>query len=300
MGLFKFNYDKPGKGVDRDAPEKKGFFLYWELIFDRISKHLSLNFLCALLGIIWMAILYFFAPVDMNGIENMAKIAAEQSGGDVQAYTSSLFLLIRLIFVVAYVMLWGMGPASAVYAYVARCFTRRDPVWILSDGFDKFKENFKQSFILMIVDFVLLWIGANAIFFYYNVYAQSGSVIWLFLCYLTIVVAVVYTWAHFYIYQIMVTFEGSLLSHIKNSILFAVANLPMNIFCSIIVLGGSIALFLVLNPVVAFLVDIIVMPMFLRFLIEFTAARKIKKTVIPEEEKPLARVTYLNNEGNEN
>ena len=32
MGLFSFNYAKPGPGVDRDAPKKKGIFLYFELL----------------------------------------------------------------------------------------------------------------------------------------------------------------------------------------------------------------------------------------------------------------------------
>lgn len=300
MGLFRFNYDKPGKGVDKDAPEKKGFFLYWELIFDRISKHLSLNLFWALLSLIWIVVLYMFAPLDITWLEDIAKATAEQIGTDAQTLSSTLSLVIRIMFVTEIILLWGSGPASAMYAYVARCFTRRDPVWIVSDGFDKFKENFKQSFILMILDFVLLWLGSNAILFYYNLYMQSHNAIWMFICSVTAMVAVLYTWAHFYIYQFMVTFEGSLFSHLKNSMLFAIANLPMNLFCSIIVIGFSGALYVFLNPIAALLINLIISPMFLRFMIEFTAARKIKRTVMPEEEKPLARITYLNDEGNEN
>ncbi|MDD6483431.1 MAG: hypothetical protein PUF72_02500 [Clostridiales bacterium] len=299
MGIFSFNYDKPGKGVDRDAPEKKGFFLYWELIFDRITKHLSLNLFWALTSIIWIAVLFFIAPVSPDWISSVANSLAQQTGSDLQSVEISLSTTLRFLFMSEALLLWGSGVPSAMYAYVTRCFARRDPVWIMSDGFDKIKENFKQGFILSIVDALIIVLASNALNFYYSLYIQTHSTLWLLICTITFMVMVIYTWAHFYIYQLMVTFEGSLFNHIKNSILFAVANLPMNFLCTVITVGISGGLFLVLNPVFAFFVDIIIGPMFFRFMIEFTAARKIKNTVLKEEPKPAAKITYIN-DGEEN
>ena len=31
MGIFGGGYDKPGKGVDKNEPKKKGFFLFFDI-----------------------------------------------------------------------------------------------------------------------------------------------------------------------------------------------------------------------------------------------------------------------------
>ena len=38
MGLFFGGYDKAGPGVDPNAPKKKGFFLYMELVTRKFTK----------------------------------------------------------------------------------------------------------------------------------------------------------------------------------------------------------------------------------------------------------------------
>ena len=40
-----FNYEKPGKGVDKDAPQKKRFFLFFELLFRKFWKLIQINVL---------------------------------------------------------------------------------------------------------------------------------------------------------------------------------------------------------------------------------------------------------------
>ena len=32
MGIFGGGYDKPGKGVDKNEPKKKGFFLFFDIL----------------------------------------------------------------------------------------------------------------------------------------------------------------------------------------------------------------------------------------------------------------------------
>ena len=44
MGLF-FNYDKPGPGIDKNAPKKKGIFLFLELLGRNLSNLLLSNML---------------------------------------------------------------------------------------------------------------------------------------------------------------------------------------------------------------------------------------------------------------
>lgn len=44
-GLGFANYSKPGKGIDKNGPEKKPFFLYWEVYFRKFWKLIQLNLL---------------------------------------------------------------------------------------------------------------------------------------------------------------------------------------------------------------------------------------------------------------
>lgn len=43
-----FNYAKPGKGVDKDAPKKKRFFVFFDLYFRKFTKLVKLNLLYVL------------------------------------------------------------------------------------------------------------------------------------------------------------------------------------------------------------------------------------------------------------
>ena len=45
MGLFGGNYMKEGPGVDKNAPKKKGFFLFWDIIIRKFTKMLGVNIL---------------------------------------------------------------------------------------------------------------------------------------------------------------------------------------------------------------------------------------------------------------
>ena len=45
MSLFRFNFDKPGPGIEKDTPPKKGIFRWWE-IFTRDFGAMLLGNLC--------------------------------------------------------------------------------------------------------------------------------------------------------------------------------------------------------------------------------------------------------------
>lgn len=66
MGLFSYNrYFKPGKGVEKDEPEKRSFFKFFELFFRKFWKYVEINLLqfLVLLPVIMfiMATLYDYA-----------------------------------------------------------------------------------------------------------------------------------------------------------------------------------------------------------------------------------------------
>ena len=58
---------------------------------------------------------------------------------------------------------------SAPYAYIMRCYTRGEHVWIWSDGWDKFKENLKYTVPILIIDSLIIALGHECRFILRNV-----------------------------------------------------------------------------------------------------------------------------------
>lgn len=287
MGLFN-NYMKPGKGVSKDEPEKKGFFLYWDILFHRFSKILGSNCLLMLTSLLWLAILMFMfmqfiVPITPEKVTQFL----QDAGGveDLDAIAQTMILSLYIMFSVITFTFLGSGPVSASYAYIMKCFTNRQHAWIVSDGWDKFKENFKQSMVVVIIDIVVLFLVPIALRFYYSKLLEGNAVFGI-PCYILAVAIIVFTWMHFYIYQIMVTYECTLKQLYKNALIFALGKLPMNIFLTIVCVCVTAAPFLFgLNPFIAFIVSGVLGLCFTRFAIEFYAARCLNKIMINSEKK---------------
>ena len=179
MGIFGGGYDKPGKGVDKNEPKKKVFFLFFDIVIRKFTKFLGANCLYAITSIIWIAILYIFGGIVLSSthiVQNVSdtiiSLGTESSAENVQG---SIMILIQLAFSIGVFTFWGSGPATAAYSYITRCFTRGEHTWVLSDGADKFKENFKQGMVVVLIDAVLLVFGLNAILFYHSLYVSTGQ-----------------------------------------------------------------------------------------------------------------------------
>lgn len=295
MGIFGRGYDKPGKGVDKNAPKKKGFFLFWDIILSKFMKFVQANSMYSVISIPWIILMYFAGVFLISGqlvpiLMSDSLLEETQVGTFVFGFCS--------MFGVAVFLLWGSGPASAAYAYIMRSFTRGEHAWIMGDGKDKFKENFKQSMIVVLIDIVILVLGANAVYFYYSAYAAYGSVLWLTLCYVTLLILVIYTMIHPYLYQLMVTFECSIGQLYKNAVLLALGKLPMNILLTFIEAALIFAAFSILSPAIAILFSLIIGPCIMRFPTEFYAARVIEKSLLKDmkEKTPEVKITYLEDE----
>lgn len=298
MGIFGGGYDKPGKGVDKNAPKKKGFFLFWDIIIQKFVKFIQLNSLYSLLSIIWIVALYFFAgfiiaghPEFIEGISSQIQIDGA-SGEDI---LQSLIFGFRAMFAVGVFLLWGSGPVSAAYSYIVRCFTRGEHAWIVSDGKDKFKENFKQGLVVVLIDALIMIFGINALYFYYSAYLAYGSLMWMILCYVTFMLLFIFTMIHPYIYQLMVTFECSIAQIYKNAILLGLSKLPGNFLLTLIEAALIFIVFTVFSPAIALLFSLILGPCIMRFPGEFYAARVIEKSILNDmkEKKSSVNITYL-------
>ncbi|MCX7714296.1 MAG: DUF624 domain-containing protein [Clostridia bacterium] len=277
MGLFGGGYTKEGPGVDKNAPKKKGVFLYFEIFFRKFWKLVQADILYFFTSLPIIMILYVFAPVSSDLIIRIVPDAKFD-----EQIMSTMQLGFRAMFAIGLFTLWGSGPASAGYAYILRSFTREQHAWILSDFFAKFKENFKQGIVVVIVDLFVFVLGLNALMFYFSCFTGTNSGIWLLFAYITFIMLLIYTFLHYYIYQIMITFECSIGQLYKNSMIFAMAKLPMNVLLTVIMLILLYSMFIVINPMLALVFSAFLWIGVMAFPIAFYASKTIDKTLLNE------------------
>ncbi len=272
MGLF-FNYDKPGKGVNKDAPKKKGFFLFAELVWRKLGKLFCVNMLHFLVSLPVIALYAFLFLGLLSGL-----LPEDGEGGGIAVYQLALYLTAMIT------ILWGTGPASCGHTYILRNFAREEHVFLTSDFFEKIKENIGRGIIIIVFDVIALFLGVNAISFYWKL-AASGHKIGIYMAAVVVIFLMVYTYMHFYMYQFTVTFEGNLRNTLKNSIIMAMASLPMNIILTIITAFLTYFVFCRLTPVAILLVCFLIWITLMRFAIDFYTARVIKRKLIQDADK---------------
>lgn len=279
MGLFGGNFAKPGPGVDKDVPKKKGIFLFIEIFLRKFWNIIHANVLYFTASILFLLLLYIIAPVSSSSIDKLAQQMYTE-GADMAAITANLQVTFRTAFAVMLFSLWGCAPMATGYAYIMRCYTREQHAWVWSDFVEKVKSNFKQSIVVFIADIVVLFLAINALAFYYMSYISTQQTIWLVCASVIGIMFIIYTMMHFYIYQLMVTFECTNKQLFKNALLLAVAKLPMNIVLALIVLALNFVIYNFLIPAVALAISFFLWTGLVRFPIEFYAARVLEKTFI--------------------
>lgn len=272
MGLFN-NYSKPGPGVDKNAPKKKGIFRYFEIFGRKFSPLIRLNMEYVLFSVPAILICFFLAaPLAYSYVSSLMLADAEMV--NISSAGFSLF------FTVFTVIMIGSGPASAAMAYIMRCFCREQHAWLWSDFKEKTKENFKQGILAFVFDLIILYVGVSAAGIYLQLFSNSGKMMWFLLMWIVILMLIIFSYAHIFLYQLMITFENKFFALYKNALLLAAASLPMCILISLIALIVCFLVFLSFNPVISVLFTVIFLIAFLRFPAEFYAESVIRRRIL--------------------
>ena len=241
MALFGFfNYSKPGPGVDKDAPQKKRFFFFFELYGRKFWKLVQLN----------------------------------------------------LLFCLCCIPIVTIGPAIAGMTYILRNFAQERPVFMVSDFFDAFKSNFKQSFLFWLLDTLVTSVCTISFVWYFvNAGLSWAMAIPLGFC---ILVEVLLMFMRFHAYLMMVTVDLPLQHIIKNSLIFAFLGLKTNLislffvllimvpavwFFPVSVLPGILLVF----STVGFIVVFNAYPYLVKYIIE-PHERKVREEMGEDEE----------------
>ena len=280
MGLFN-NFEKPGPGIDKDAPQKRGIFLFFEIFWRKFKKLFQANMLYFIFSIPVLC-LYFFVstPTITQFITSIGAMDTNIPETIIERYAtvSVVFYMFTMT------ILLGSGPASAALAYIQRCFAREEHSFILFDFFGKMRENLKQSVVVAVLDVVVVNLVFIALRFYYNQYIMSGATLFLILACAMVVFMLVYIFAHYYIYQLMVTVELKTKDLYKNAFLLALATAPVNIVLTVIISALCVGVYILLEPDIAIVLSFFIVMGALRFPIEFYAQSVIKRKLLSNTE----------------
>ena len=118
MGLF--NYSKPGPGISKDAPKKKGIFLYFELFGRKLSKLISVNLIYLLCSIPMMILYFLIFLLTLPNFFSFALNSTELTQEGITYFTVILSILLSVLCTATL----GSGPASASLAYIFREYSK--------------------------------------------------------------------------------------------------------------------------------------------------------------------------------
>lgn len=212
MGLFGNQFMKEGPGVDKNGPKKKRFFFFFELFFRKFWKLVELNLVFAVFCVpAALALVYM--------VNNWAR-----------AGVTGMILLLGL-FLVACI---PVGPAMAGVAYILRNYVQERPVFMLSDFWDSFKSNLRQSMAIFYLDLIVTGICTVSFIWYFSNSGMSWAMMLpLALC---ITLEIILMFMRFYTYLMVVTVDLPVKHIIKNSAIFSILGLKTNIITLFFVL----------------------------------------------------------------
>lgn len=256
MSLFGNDYESAGSGISKNAPKKTGAALYFDILWRKLWKLLSLNFLYML----------FFAPLLIGGVL-LLKIDDKTAAVIAAAVCAAVFAVV-------------IGPATAGLTRVMRKFILEKPSFIINDFFKGFKDNFGKASLIGIVD-VLMALSIIAGFKIYPQLAQqTGSNFFYVLYVISVSVALVVVMMNFYIFLMLTATDLSFKNLIKNSFMLMFVAIKTS-FLAFIIIAAILAVMVFLIP---FLILLCILPFFpfafLAFTVCFLCYPVIQKYVI--------------------
>ena len=293
------DFTKEGKGVEKDAPKKRGIFAFFELFFRKFGRLCKLNLLYVVACIPTFAAVFFLAGIISSNIINanaqmmaqaLGLAAPDMSNADFANNLALLDLVIRFAASLMFMVAWGMGPVTAGYTYILRNYSREEHAWLWSDFWQYTKENFKQAAIVWLIDAAAFVVLALAFMFYSNASGGMHYLKYVITCFI-----LVYTMMHFYIYPIMVTFKLSIKDIYRNSFLFALGKLPINLLVLLILVlihigipyygimgfgGGTAPIYWI----VFFALELLIFISMSGFMVNFSVYPSLKKYMITNTE----------------
>lgn len=222
FGLF--DYSKPGKGVDKNGPQKKRFFYFFELYFRKFWKLITLN----------------------------------------------------LLFVLFCLPIVTIGPAVAAMSKVLKDFAMERAVFLWSDFFEAFKKNFKQGFIMGLIDIVAYFLIITAVLFYSQQVAENPMLYVPLI--LVMAVGLILTMMNYYIFIMIPVLDMKLREMIKNAFFLSILGIKTNLCTLIFTTALLVAAFYYI--LIGILLAVVILISTVGFIIVFNSYQYIEKYII--------------------
>jgi uncharacterized membrane protein YesL len=130
------------------------------------------------------------------------------------------------------------GITAVGTTYNLRNMLRNEPVFMWSDFWFAIKKNFRQGFVMGIIDVLIIALLAYDIaFFYFNIGTFINNVMFYF----GLFMVVLYFMMRFYIYLMLITFKLSIFKIIKNALIFAFLGIKRNVLA---IVGIAVLVFI--------------------------------------------------------
>ena len=267
FNLKLYNFEKEGKGVEKDEKKPVAFLRVFILYFRNFWKMTLFNLarFGALIPLVAVAVSAVVIMMGEDAINSF--IAAESFQTFNQSYPwvmifvniyhffteSSLKMALGILLFAASAL--SLGPLSAGMAYVSRNTSREEHTFT-TDIFSVGWENKKQAIPMGLLD--LLATFSMLLYFFYDFAGINPGygMLMNFLKYFAVVVYVFYIVMRVYAYMIMVTFEMTFGEILKNAFILAYSNLPRTL-----IIWATIAAIVALNVFLP-LPSLLLLPLF--------------------------------------
>lgn len=226
MALFRRNFDKPGPGVPKNEPRKKGFARVFEILGRDFAGLAQLNIIMFVVTLLPQVALFFaFLMYNINA-----------------GFWVLVFCVIGLITCIP------LGPTITAVIYVISKMLRDDPGFVWHDFWDKFKENFRGACVPGIVYGGLVGAQMIALFFYLRMDGGGGIAMMAIYAFSVVLLAMA---VPYYFLQVGYL-EVNVRAKLRNSLLLAIANAPRSLAGAL--MGSGLIMIQVLMVVLAAMV----------------------------------------------
>lgn len=233
--MNRFYYGKSGQGdyTRDDLPETR-WQLFWEMLRVRFTALFRLNLMYMVAWIPAMIVIGRGLMMVYSGLVNLTDLQLQLEAGEIAAEmlneSTALYLnAVKTIAIQTLLLLVPAigitGPFTAGLAYVTRNWARDEHSFIWSDFWEAVKGNWKQALPTSIITGLMPLLLYVCTIFYWQMAQQS--VLFLMPGMVVIVLCAVWLMSLLYAYPQMVTYELSYAQLIRNSLMMAVARLPI-------------------------------------------------------------------------
>lgn len=255
MGLFG-GYQNAGRGIDPNAPKKKPFFRFWELMWRNFGKLVSLNLIYTLLH----------APIFLSVI--------------VYLETDNKLTPAMTLFLIA-VQFFLEGPILAGCTKVLRLIVL-DKAFFLGEEFKKgFTRNFGAAFLYWCVDGIVLASVIAGYYVYPKLVLKTGNTAFYLMYGVSLAAALILLFMNYYIMPLQASTNLKKGMVIKNSFQLVGLSLKQCLLTTfgIVLMLGFMLLLLMITPYFMFLFAFFPAA-FIGYLVMFVHYPVIQKLVI--------------------